>query len=170
MICRRYAALTGVEPALEATGETFEAAAETRAIEAKCAWNWRLQNERSEYRRRRGMPTCRHSTASRRVSPVIRVGRASRMISGAMQPELSRKVKLQGSDDQILIREALIRRLRELALAGRPPRAELVQGQPDLAEAGAADVDRFDPEEEKRKVVEAFAASPRAMKDGGGDA
>ena len=35
VICRRYAALTGVEPVLEATGETFEAAAETRAIEAK---------------------------------------------------------------------------------------------------------------------------------------
>ena len=35
VICRRYSALTGVEPVLEATGETFEAAAETRAIEAK---------------------------------------------------------------------------------------------------------------------------------------
>lgn len=31
---------------------------------------------------------------------------------------LSRKVKLQGSDDQIPIREALISRLRELILAG----------------------------------------------------
>lgn len=35
VICRRYAVLTGVEPVLEATGETFEAAAETRATEAK---------------------------------------------------------------------------------------------------------------------------------------
>jgi DNA modification methylase len=35
VICRRYAALTGVEPVLEATGETFAAAAETRAMEAK---------------------------------------------------------------------------------------------------------------------------------------
>ena len=35
VICRRYAALAGVEPVLEATGETFAAAAETRAIEAK---------------------------------------------------------------------------------------------------------------------------------------
>lgn len=35
VICRRYAALAGVEPVLEATGETFEAAAETRAMEAK---------------------------------------------------------------------------------------------------------------------------------------
>ncbi len=35
VICRRYAALAGVEPVLEATGETFAAAAETRATEAK---------------------------------------------------------------------------------------------------------------------------------------
>ena len=35
VICRRYAALTGVEPVLEATGETFEAAAETRSTEAR---------------------------------------------------------------------------------------------------------------------------------------
>ena len=35
VICRRYAALTGVEPVLEATGESFAAAAETRATEAK---------------------------------------------------------------------------------------------------------------------------------------
>ncbi|GHE05228.1 DNA methylase N-4 [Defluviimonas sp. 20V17] len=34
VICRRYAALTGVEPALEATGATFEEVAEARAAEA----------------------------------------------------------------------------------------------------------------------------------------
>ena len=33
VICRRYAALTGVEPLLETTGETFEAVAEARAAE-----------------------------------------------------------------------------------------------------------------------------------------
>lgn len=34
VICRRYTALTGVEPVLEATGETFEAVAEARETEA----------------------------------------------------------------------------------------------------------------------------------------
>ncbi|PQV57934.1 hypothetical protein LX70_01746 [Defluviimonas denitrificans] len=87
-----------------------------------------------------------------------------------MNRVLSRKVKLQGSDDQIPIREALIRRLRELALAGDRRALELQRRI--LAEAaGAADVDRFDPEEEKRKVVEVLRRIAAAMKkDGGGDA
>ena len=86
-----------------------------------------------------------------------------------MNRVLSRKVKLQGSDDQIPIREALIRRLRELALAGDRRALELQRRI--LAEAGAADVDRFEPEEEKRKVVEALRRIAAAMKkDGGGDA
>jgi len=86
-----------------------------------------------------------------------------------MNRVLSRKVKLQGSDDQIPIREALIRRLRELALAGDRRALELQRRI--LAEAGAADIDRFDPEEEKRKVVEALRRIAAAMKkDGGGDA
>ena len=86
-----------------------------------------------------------------------------------MNRVLSRKVKLQGSDDQIPIREALIRRLRELALAGDRRALELQRRI--LAEAGAAEVDRFDPEEEKRKVVEALRRIAAAMKkDGGGDA
>lgn len=37
VICRRYAALTGVAPLLEATGEVFDAVAETRATEAAAA-------------------------------------------------------------------------------------------------------------------------------------
>ena len=86
-----------------------------------------------------------------------------------MNRVLSRKVKLQGSDDQIAISEALIHRLRELALAGDRRALELQRRI--LAEAGAADVDRFDPEEEKRKVVEALRRIAAAMKkDGGGDA
>ncbi|WP_347310021.1 DUF5681 domain-containing protein [Defluviimonas sp. SAOS-178_SWC] len=84
-----------------------------------------------------------------------------------MNRVLSRKVKLQGSDDQIPIREALIRRLRELALAGDRRALELQRRI--LAEAGAADVDRFDPEEEKRKVVEALRRIAAAMKKDGGD-
>ena len=86
-----------------------------------------------------------------------------------MNRVLGRKVKLQGGDDQIPIREALIRRLRELALAGDRRALELQRRI--LAEAGAADVDRFEPEEEKRKVVEALRRIAAAMKkDGGGDA
>ena len=86
-----------------------------------------------------------------------------------MNRVLSRKVKLQGSDDQIPIREALIRRLRDLALAGDRRALELQRRI--LAEASAADVDRFDPEEEKRKVVEALRRIAAAMKkDGDGDA
>ena len=86
-----------------------------------------------------------------------------------MNRVLGRKVKFQGSDDQIPIREALIRRLRELALAGDRRALELQRRI--LAEASAADVDRFDPEEEKRKVVEALRRIAAAMKkDGGGDA
>lgn len=82
---------------------------------------------------------------------------------------LSRKVKLQGSNDQIPIREALIRRLRELALAGDRRALELQRRI--LAEADAADVDRFDPEEEKRKVVDVLNRIAAAMKkDGGNDA
>lgn len=37
VICRRYAALTGVAPVLEATGDLFEAVAEARATEAAAA-------------------------------------------------------------------------------------------------------------------------------------
>ena len=86
-----------------------------------------------------------------------------------MNRVLGRKVKLQGGDDQIPIREVLIRRLRELALAGDRRALELQRRI--LAEASAADVDRFDPEEEKRKVVEALRRIAAAMKkDGGGDA
>ena len=82
---------------------------------------------------------------------------------------LSRKVKLQGSDDQIPIREALIRRLRELALAG--DRRALEMQRRILAEAGAAEKDRFDPEEERRKAVEALRRIGEVMKKhGGGDA
>ena len=86
-----------------------------------------------------------------------------------MNRVLGRKVKLQGSDEQIPIREALIRRLRDLALAGDRRALELQRRI--LAEASAADVDRFDPEEEKRKVVEALRRIAAAMKkDGDGDA
>ena len=88
---------------------------------------------------------------------------------GHLNRVLNRKVKLQGSDDQIPIREALIRRLRELALAGDRRALELQRRI--LAEAGAADVDRFDPEEEKRQFLKVLRGFAAAMgKDGDEDA
>lgn len=80
---------------------------------------------------------------------------------------LSRKVKLQGDDDQIPMREALIRRLRELALAGDRRALELQRRI--LAEASSAEVDRFDPEEQKRKVAEVLNRIAAAMKKDGDD-
>jgi hypothetical protein len=86
-----------------------------------------------------------------------------------MNRVLGRKVKLQGSDDQIPIREALIRRLRDLALAGDRRALELQRRI--LGEAGAADMDRFDPDAEKRKVVEILNRIAKATKkEGDGDA
>jgi hypothetical protein len=64
---------------------------------------------------------------------------------------LNRKVKLQGSDQQILIREALIRRLRELALAG--DRRALDLQRRIMAEAGDGDEERRPPVDTK-KVAE----------------
>ena len=80
---------------------------------------------------------------------------------------LSRKVKFQGDDDQIPMREALIRRLRELALAGDRRALELQRRI--RAEASAAEVDRFDPEEQKRKVAEVLNRIAAAMKKDGDD-
>lgn len=61
---------------------------------------------------------------------------------------LNRKVKLQGSDQQILIREALIRRLRELALAG--DRRALDLQRQILDEAGDGDEARRPPVDTKK--------------------
>lgn len=82
---------------------------------------------------------------------------------------LRRKVKLQGSDMQMPIREALIRRLRELALAG--DRRALEMQRRILAEAGAGDISRFDPEETKRNAVKGLNQIAEAMKkrEEGGD-
>lgn len=88
---------------------------------------------------------------------------------GHLSRVLNRKVKLQGSDDQMPIREALIRRLRELALAG--DRRALDLQRRILAESAKADEDRFDPEEKKRKILEAFRRMGVKIKgEGGGDA
>ena len=83
---------------------------------------------------------------------------------------LDRNVKLQGRDDQMPIREALIRRLRDLALAG--DRRALDLQRRILAEAGAnAEDQSLDPAEVKRRVLEGLRRIATAMKkDGGGDA
>lgn len=79
---------------------------------------------------------------------------------------LNRKIKLQGRDDRIPIREALIRRLRELSLAG--DRRALEMQRRILAEADAADVERYDPDREVQEILGRIAAAMKT--DGGGDA
>ena len=87
-----------------------------------------------------------------------------------MNRVLGRKVKLQGGDDQIPIREALIRRLRELALAGDRRALELQRRI--LAEAAGNAEDRsMEPKEIKRRVLEAFRRmGVKVIDDEGGDA
>ena len=82
---------------------------------------------------------------------------------------LDRKVKLQGRDDQMPIREALIRRLRELALAG--DRHALDMQRRILAEAGGNAKDRtIEPKEIKRRVLEGFRRmGVKVIEDGDGD-
>lgn len=80
---------------------------------------------------------------------------------------LNRKVKLQGSDQQMPIREALIRRLRELALAG--DRRGLDLQRRILAEAGGNTEDRYDPREKKRRILGAFRRMGVTVVDDDGD-
>ncbi len=83
---------------------------------------------------------------------------------------LDRKVKLQGRDDQMPIREALVRRLRELALAGDRRALELQRRI--LAEAGGNAEDRIAaPGEMKRRVLEGFRRmGVKVIDDSAGDA
>ena len=83
---------------------------------------------------------------------------------------LDRKVKLQGRNEQMPIREALIRRLRELALAG--DRRALDLQRRILAEAGGNAEDRIAaPGEVKRRVLEGFRRmGVKVIVDGAGDA
>ncbi|GHE05226.1 hypothetical protein U879_03155 [Defluviimonas sp. 20V17] len=82
---------------------------------------------------------------------------------------LNRKVKLQGSEQQMPIREALIRRLRELALAG--DRRALDLQRRILVEAGENTHDLADSAERKRKIVEALRKlGVKVIENGGGDA
>lgn len=71
-----------------------------------------------------------------------------------LQRVLKRKVRLKGEDRQMPIREALIRKLRDLALSG-DPRAISLQRR-ILDEAGSNQTERLDPEEIRQRVLDAF--------------
>lgn len=73
-----------------------------------------------------------------------------------LQRVLKRKVRLKGEDRQMPIREALIRKLRDLALSG-DPRAISLQRR-ILDEAGGGERERDDPEEIRRRVLRGFEA------------
>jgi len=71
-----------------------------------------------------------------------------------LQRVLKRKVRLKGADRKMPIREALIRKLRDLALSG-DPRAMSLQRR-ILDEAGLNQTERADPEAIKQQVLDAF--------------
>jgi len=71
-----------------------------------------------------------------------------------LQRVLKRKVRLQGTGRQMQIREALIRKLRDLALSG-DQRALSLQRR-ILEEAGIGQTEHIDPEEKKRRVLNAL--------------
>lgn len=85
-----------------------------------------------------------------------------------LQRVLKRKVRVTGADRQMPIREALIRKLRELALSG-DPRAINLQRR-ILDQAGVNEAKKFDPEEKKRRVLDALSRMGVTTKnDGDGD-
>lgn len=69
-----------------------------------------------------------------------------------LQRVLKRKVKPNGADRKMPISEALIRKLRELALSG--DKRALALQRKIIDEAAVAEARRFDPEEEKRQFLE----------------
>jgi hypothetical protein len=71
-----------------------------------------------------------------------------------LQRVLKRKVRLKGAERQMPIGEALIRKLRDLALSG--DRRALDLQRRILDEAGVNQTDCYDPEEIKMKVLKAF--------------
>lgn len=74
-----------------------------------------------------------------------------------LQRVLKRKVRMGGADRQMPIREALIRKLKEMALSG-DLRAISLQRR-FLDEAGVNQTERVDPEEKKRHVLSALEAT-----------
>lgn len=83
-----------------------------------------------------------------------------------LQRVLKRKVRPKGSDRQMQIREALIRKLRELALSGDRRAMDLQRRI--LEEAGAAQPEVCTPEETKQRVLQAFRQMGVKVTNGGG--
>lgn len=71
-----------------------------------------------------------------------------------LQRVLKRKVRLKGAERQIPIHEALIRKLRDLALSGDRRALDLQRRIMD--EAGVNQTDTYDPEEIRMRVLKAF--------------
>lgn len=72
-----------------------------------------------------------------------------------LQRVMNRKVRLKGADRQIPIHEALIRKLRDLALSGDRRAIDLQRRI--LGEAGVNQTEFRDPEEKKRIVLNALS-------------
>lgn len=84
-----------------------------------------------------------------------------------LQRVLKRKVRVNGADKQIPIREALIRRLRELALKG-DSRALKLQRR-ILDEAGINQAQSNNPEEKRQRILDGFRSMGVEIKNTGGD-
>ena len=88
-------------------------------------------------------------------------------IYSLLQRVLKRKVRVNGADKQIPIREALIRKLRELALKG-DSRALKIQRR-ILDEAGVNQAQSINPEEKRQRILDAFRSMGVEIKNTGGD-
>lgn len=84
------------------------------------------------------------------------------------QKVLKRKVRPKGAEKQMPISEALIRKLRELALSGDRRAMDLQRRI--LEEAGAAQAAEFDPQEKKQRILNALRKmGVNVIDDGGGN-
>ena len=84
-----------------------------------------------------------------------------------LQRVLKRKVRLKGADRQMQVSEALIRKLRELALSG--DRRAISLQRRILEEAGVNQTERHDPEEIKQRVLDGFRNMGVKIKNTEGD-
>ncbi|MFO8126532.1 DUF5681 domain-containing protein [Yoonia sp.] len=84
-----------------------------------------------------------------------------------LQRVLKRKVRVSGAGQQMQVREALIRKLRELALSG--DRRAIVLQRRILDEAGVNQAERIDPEEKKRRVLDLLRRMGVTIIDDGAD-
>ena len=82
-----------------------------------------------------------------------------------MQWVLKRKVQLKGADQKMPIREAMIPKLRELALSG-DARALNLQRR-ILDEAGWNQTEKLDPEEKKQRVLNLLRGMGVTVKNDG---